>query len=325
MRSSDIFLVSVVTSTRSSRSTRTRISFIRSSIWLRVSRTSTIGSTMPVGRTICSTTCEEWLRSNSPGVAETKTQLRGDRHELVERLRAVVHRAGQPEAVVDERLLARAVALEHAADLRHGLVRLVDEAEEVVGEVVDQAVRALARAAAVEDPRVVLDAVAEAHLPQHLHVVLRALAQAVGLEQLALGLELGAALVELAPDLLDRGLDRPLLDVVVRRRPDRDVLEVVGDELAGERVEVLQALDLVAEERRPERRLGVGREDLERLAAHAERAAPERRVVARVLDRDELAQQLVAVDEVALAQDLHVERRRSPASRGRRWPTRWPR
>ena len=72
------------------------------------------------------------------------------------------------------------------------------------------------------------------------------------------------------------------------------------------RVEVLQALDLVAEERRPERGLGVGREDLERLAAHPERAAAERGVVARVLDRDELAQELVAVDEVALLEHLHV-------------------
>jgi hypothetical protein len=62
-----------------------------------------------------------------------------------------------------------------------------------------QAVRPRARRPAVEDARVVLDAVAEAHLAQHLHVVLRALAQAVRLEQLALGLELGAALVELAP------------------------------------------------------------------------------------------------------------------------------
>ena len=85
----------------------------------------------------------------------------------------------------------------------------------------------VARAAAVEDPRVVLDAVAEAHLAQHLHVVLRALAQAVALQQLALGLQLGAARVELAPDLLDGALDRPLAHVVVRRRPDRDVLEVV--------------------------------------------------------------------------------------------------
>ena len=28
---------------------------------------------MPVGRTICSTIFEEWLRSNSPGVADTNT------------------------------------------------------------------------------------------------------------------------------------------------------------------------------------------------------------------------------------------------------------
>src|SRR5213076_593610 len=98
---------------------------------------------------------------------------------------------------------ARAVALVHAADLRHGLVRLVDEADEVLREVVEEAVRAGAGRAAVEDARVVLDAVAEAELAQHLHVELRALAQAVGLQQLALGLELGAALVELAADLGD--------------------------------------------------------------------------------------------------------------------------
>ena len=194
----------------------------------------------------------------------------------------------------------------HAADLRHGLVGLVDEAEEVVGVVVEQAVGPIAGAAPVEDARVVLDAVAEAHLAQHLHVVLRALAQAMALEQLALGLELGAARVELARDLLDGGLDRALADVVVRRRPDGDVLEVVLDELARERIEVLQALDLVAEQRRAVGGLGVGGEDLQRLAAHAEVAAAQRRVVARVLDRDELAQQLVAVDLVALAQDLQV-------------------
>ena len=253
MRSSDIFLVSVVTSVRSSRSTRARISFIRSSIWLRVSRTSTSGSTIPVGRTICST-----IRGRVGALVLARRgrhehQLRRDREELLERLRPVVERAGQPEAVVDQRLLARAVALVHAADLRHGLVRLVDEADEVVREVVEQAVRAVARPAAVEDPRVVLDPRAEPELAQHLHVVLGALAQPVGLEQLALRLELGAALVELPADLGDRVLDHPLADVVVRRRPDPDVLEVVLDHLAGERVEVLQVLDLVAEQHDPDR------------------------------------------------------------------------
>ena len=169
-----------------------------------------------------------------------------------------------------------------------------------------QAVRPLARRASVEDARVVLDAVAEPHLAQHLHVVLRALAQPVGLQQLALGLELGRALVELAPDLGDRRLDRALLDVVVRRRPDADVLDVVLDELARQRVEVLQALDLVAEQLHAVGRLRVGGEDLQRLAPHAEVRAPERSVVARVLDRDELAQQPVAVDVVAALEQHHV-------------------
>ena len=226
--------------------------------------------------------------------------------ELLERLRAVVERARQAEAVVDQRLLARAVALVHAADLGHRLVGLVDEADEVVREVVDQAVRPRAGRARVEDPRVVLDPRAEADLAQHLHVVLGALAQAVRLEQLALLLEHRAALVELAPDLGHRLLEPALLDVVVRGRPDGDVLEVVADQLAGQRVEVLQALDLVAEQHRPERRLLVGGEDLQRVPAHAERAAPERLVVAVVLQRDELAQQLVAVDVAALDQHLAV-------------------
>ena len=85
-----------------------------------------------------------------------------------------------------------------------------------------------------------------------------------------------------------------------------DVLELLED-LAGERVEVLELLDLVAEEDRPVGGLGVGREDLERLAPDAERAAAERLVVARVLDVDELAQHLVAVGHVAaLEQSMHL-------------------
>jgi hypothetical protein len=111
---------------------------------------------------------------------------------------------------------------------------------------------------------------------------------------------------QLAADLLDGSLDRPLPDVVVGRRPDRDVLQVVGDQLAGERVEMLEPFDFVAEHRRPERGLGVGGEHLERLPADAEAAAREDAVVARVLDRDEFPEQLVAVDLLSAPEDLHV-------------------
>ena len=118
------------------------------------------------------------LRREPTRVADffDEEQLRRPLEELVEAERPVVERRGQPEAVLDECLLARAVALVHAADLRHGLVRLVDERDEVVREEVEQAVRAVAGLAAVEDARVVLDPVAQAELAQHLHVELRALA-----------------------------------------------------------------------------------------------------------------------------------------------------
>ena len=74
----------------------------------------------------------DWRSSHGPGVAETKHHLRHLLEELVEAQRPVVERGRQAEAEVDERLLARPVALVHAADLRDGLVRLVDEDHEVV-------------------------------------------------------------------------------------------------------------------------------------------------------------------------------------------------
>ena len=181
---------------------------------------------------------------------------------------------------------------------------LVDEDDEVVGEVVDQRVRRAPRRPAVEDPRVVLDPRREAELLQHLEVVRGPLAQAVGLELLALLLELRRARVQFGADLFDRALERLVLGHVVGRGPDRDVVDLV-EHLAGQRVEVLDLLDLVAEQRHPVGRLGVGGHDLQHLAAHPEGAAAERRVVALVLHLDQLAQHLVAVDLLADLEELH--------------------
>ena len=206
--------------------------------------------------------------------------------------------------MVDERLLAGPITLVHPADLRDGLVRLVDEADEVVGEEVDQAVGPLPRLAAVEDAGVVLDPVAEAELAKHLHVELGALAKAVRLERLALGLELLRPLLELVADLADRPLDRVAVGGVVGRRPHRGVLEVL-EHFTRERVELLEALDLIAEHDRAVGGLRVGREHLQRLSPHPEGAATEGTVVTRVLDVDELVQHLVAVHHVAGLEQQH--------------------
>ena len=63
---------------------------------------------------------------------------------------------------------------------------------------------------------------------------------------------------------------------------------------------------LVAEELDTHGQLLVHRDDLHRVAAHAERAAGERDVVALVLHVHELAQQLVAVDLLPLLEEQHA-------------------
>src|SRR5690606_19422571 len=76
---------------------------------------------------------------------------------LVESHRPVVERGRQAEAMFDEGLLARAIAVVHAADLRNRDMRLVHDDEEIVGKVIEKVVRTLARLPAGEMSRVVLD------------------------------------------------------------------------------------------------------------------------------------------------------------------------
>ena len=223
--------------------------------------------------------------------------------ELLPPQRAVVHRAGQPEAVVDQVALAGHVAFVHAADLGHGDVGLVDDEDEVFREVVEQAVGRRAAAAAVDVHRVVLDAGAGADLAHHLDVVGRAHPQPLRLEQLALALELGQLVLQLELDAADRPLHPLRAGDVVGGREDVELL-VLGDHLAGDGVQRHQPLDLVAEELDADLVLLVDREDLEGVAADPEGAARERHVVARVLHLDQLAQDAVAV---VLLADLEPE------------------
>ena len=186
----------------------------------------------------------------------------------------------------------------HAADLRHRLVALVDDDERVVRQVIEQRRRRLARRAAGQVPRVVLDAVAVADLTDHLEVEHRPLVQPLRLQQLAFLFEISAVLLELLLDRFHRQLGPIARRDEVRLRVDRHLVEL-ADHLAGQRIEPRQLVDLVAEQADAERVLLVGRDDFDDVAADAERAAAELRVVALVLDLDELPQNLVAVDALS--------------------------
>ena len=193
-------LVRVVTRARSPRCTRCRISPRRSSICPAVGRTSTTGSSRPVGRISCSVSCAECSSSYGPGVAETKTTWLEVRLELLEGEGAVVQGRGEAEAVVHQGLLTGAVAGEHAPGLGHGHVRLVHEHEVVVREIIQQRPRGLPRGPAGEVPRVVLDPQADPRLPHHLQVEAGALLQALRFQELVALLHPLQALVELLLD-----------------------------------------------------------------------------------------------------------------------------
>ena len=82
-------------------------------------------------------------------------------------------------------------------------------------------------------------------------------------------------------------------------------LGVLGDDLARDRVQRHESLDVVAEHLDADRVLLVDREHLDRVAADSERAALEGDVVARVLDVDEGTQERVAVERLTHAQPNH--------------------
>ena len=196
------------------------------------------GSTSPVGRIICSTTTPpDCFSSYGPGVAETNSSWLTRALPLLEVQRPVVERRRQPEAVGDQHFLARAIAVIHAADLRHRLVALVDDDQRVGRQVVEQRRRRLARRAAGQVPRVVLDAVAVADLLDHLEVEHRPLVQPLRLEDLALAIR---ACVRYHSSSSLMRLDGALRLLArrdeVRLRIDRDLV-VPAERLAGQRIE----------------------------------------------------------------------------------------
>ena len=188
---------------------------------------------------------------------------------------------------------------------------LVHDQQEVGREVVDQGPRPAALLAPGQVAAVVLDAGAVADLAHHLEVEVGALLEARRLQVTPLAGEPGDPLLHLGLDLRDRRQQ-----LVPRRDVVGGGVEVhlapLGEHLAGERVDLDDLLHLVAEHVHPDQVLAVRWLDLEHVAAHPEAGARHGRVIALVLQVDQVAQDPVAAIVPA---DLEVDHRRAVVDR----------
>ena len=231
-----------------------------------------------------------------------RDRLRAHHVPFLEAQRPVVHAGGQAEAVFGQRRLAPEVAAEHAADLRNGDVAFVGEHQRIVGHIFEQRRRRLAGAAAGEIARIVLDAGAAAGRFHHFEIEGGALLQPLRFQQAPLVVELVEPHLQLALDRLDRLHQRRPRRHIMRVGVDLDEFELVLL-VAGERIELLDILHGVAEQiHAPGAVFIVRRENVDDVAAHAERAAGEIGLRALVLQRHEIGDQLALVDALALLQ-----------------------
>ncbi len=122
------------------------------------------------------------MSSYGPGVALDVHHLLDPFFPLAEVQRPVVECRRQTEPVFDQDFFSGAIAVIHAANLRHGLVALVDDDDDVLRQVVEQRRRRLPRQPARQVARVVLDPVAIADFLDHLEVEHRALVEPLRLQ-----------------------------------------------------------------------------------------------------------------------------------------------
>ena len=228
--------------------------------------------------------------------------LAGSGLELFEAEGAVVHCAGQAEAVVDEVLFAGAVTVPHAVELRDGYVGFVDEEEVVVGEVIQECGWGFAGKTAGEVAGVVFDAVAVAYGLDHFQIEAGALVDALGFDETALGFEFFLPPLHLFEDGGDGGALALGLNDVVRLGVDGKAGVFLADG-AEERVDLGEGVDFVAEELDAVGVFVVGGVDLDDVAADAEGAAAEVDVVAVVEDLDEAASDVFATDALAFFEE----------------------
>src|SRR5258708_6199184 len=169
----------------------------------------------------------------------------------------------------------------------------IDEEERTVRQVVEQRGRRLARESSGEMPRIVLDSMAIANLADHLKVEVSALPEPLRFDKLAPLLEFRVPVSELGLDAVEGLIPLVGAHHVMGFGVNRQSL-VGALYLPEQRIHLRQTLDLVPPQFNSISVVVVGGKDLDHVAAHAERPAPEVTVIAFVEDLHQALNDLLA-------------------------------
>ncbi len=159
--------------------------------------------------------------------------------------------------------------------------------------------------------RVILDPLAETELLHHFEIETSALLQPLRFEQLAGAIELLQALDQFQLDRLDRIQHHLARRHIVGLGEDIELVQAFA-QLAGQGIELADALDLVVEQLDPDRLgLGIAGKDVDHLAAHPVGAAAQLEIVARVLHLGQPAQNHALLHHPPdLQRQAHLEKAR---------------
>ena len=218
--------------------------------------------------------------------------------EFVEGERPVVKGGGQAEPVFHEALLPRPVPRVHGAHLGQRDVALVDEHDEIIGEIVQQGHGRGPRGAPRNDPAVILDPRTVSQFLHHLHVVRGPLMYALGFQQFLLAFEPGDALLHLPSDLSDGPFHFLRRRYIMAGGIDGNVGNAVHG-MPGDGVDLADPVDLVSEKLDPDGfPVGIGGVDLHRVAPDTELVPLKCEIVPLVTDLHQFLQQLVPVSRL---------------------------
>ncbi len=216
-----------------------------------------------------------------------------------QRQRAVVNSGRQPKTMLHQIQLARAVAPEHCAYLRHRNMRFINKQQEIAMEVIQQSGRRFTGSTPGQMPGIVFNAVTAANLCDHFQIMSGAHLQPLRFQQLALTVKPGQLLFQLRLNRLQRPLLLFITGNIMAGRIDLDFVHFLQD-LAGHRIGFDDPVDFVSKQLDSDDILAVNRDDLNDIPTYPESAAAEPEIIPGILDANQLAQNLVAIPKVAI-------------------------